>query len=93
MRLFRSFVLKVKLKRNLFLVWSLQDTVNTSPRWSKSVCGFVRACVCVCFSASGGFYHVRMRVCVFKREEREETGTRVDDSQALMDGGVLTRAK
>lgn len=31
--------------------------------------------------------------CAFRREEREKTGTRVEDGQALMDGGTLSGAK
>ncbi len=34
-----------------------------------------------------------MHVCVFKKEEREKASTRVEDSQAVMDGSALSTAK
>lgn len=56
------------------------------------VCVFVPACICVCFFASGCF-SLCMCVCVFKTEKREKPSARVEDSQAVMDGSTLSRAK
>lgn len=82
--LFWSFVPKKQRLVNqcLFLVRSLSDSINRSPRWSK--------CVCVCFVASGGF---SICVCVWEGREKLKISTSMEDGQALMDGSVLGRAK